>query len=124
MNLSDLTPDEQLCLLGLVLQMMSADGVVSDDELLEMQALGAEMGMSAFNSALQAARRRFSTRQEAVLFAGGIERPEARELIHTVLVDMAVADGIAPTESELIRSVAQLWGIRSRHVADDQGDTI
>jgi uncharacterized tellurite resistance protein B-like protein len=114
MNLTDLNSDESLALIGLVAQMVSADGEMSEEEMAELGHLGAEMGQDAFAAAFEAQKSRFSSLDDAVEFAATIENQEAREMIHTCLVDMAQTDGLVEAEASLIRRVAMMWGIRSR----------
>jgi len=114
MNLTDLNADERLALIGLVAQMVSADGEMSEEEMAELGHLGAEMGQAQFSAAFEAQKTRFSSLDEAVEFAATIENPQAREMIHTCLVDMAQSDGLVESEASLIRRVAMMWGIQSR----------
>jgi len=114
MNLTDLNEDERLALIGLVAQMVSADGEMSEEEMAELGHLGAEMGQSAFAAAFEAQKSQFSSLDDAIDFAATIENPEAREMIHTCLVDMAQSDGLVEEEASLIRRVAMMWGIESR----------
>ena len=114
MNLTDLNADERLALIGLVAQMVSADGEMSEEEMAELGQLGAEMGQDAFASAFEAQKSRFSSLDDAIDFASKIENQDAREMIHTCLVDMAQSDGLADEEAHIIRRVALMWGIASR----------
>jgi uncharacterized tellurite resistance protein B-like protein len=114
MNLTDLNSDESLALIGLVAQMVSADGEMSEQEMAELGHLGAEMGQDAFSTAFETQKARFQSLDDAVEFAGTIENQDAREIIHTCLVDMAQSDGLVEAEASLIRRIALMWGIRSR----------
>jgi uncharacterized tellurite resistance protein B-like protein len=112
MNLSDLTEDERIALVALVLQLIRADGITTEDELEELRALGVEMGPKHFDAAYTRARDQFETHEEALEFARrAVERPEAQELVYTVLFDMAATDGIAKLERPLLDDVRSMWQI-------------
>lgn len=112
MNLTDLDDDEQLALVALVIQLMRADGETSEDELTELSALGAEMGPKRFDAAYVRAREALATREVALAFAHAhVSRPEARQLLHTVLFDMAAADGVSDDERALVETVQAMWEI-------------
>lgn len=111
MNLTELTPDEKICLVGLVVQMIREDGQISPEEQAEFDELSAEMGPAAFEEALTASRARFTGRDAVLAHAATVFRAEARQIIHTVLVDMASTDGISESEETLLRAVGQLWNM-------------
>ncbi len=112
MNLSDLTDDERVALLGLVLQLVRADGVASEDELEELRALGVEMGPKAFDAAYLRARDMLETREATLEFARDhVLRPDARELLYTALFDMAAVDEVSPFERPLLDAVRSMWEI-------------
>jgi uncharacterized tellurite resistance protein B-like protein len=112
MNLVDLTDDEQVALVALVVQLMRSDGETSEDELTELSSLGAEMGLKRFDAAYVRAREALGTREAALAFAQShVQRPAARELIHTVLYDMAAADGVDEEERALVSTVRAMWEI-------------
>lgn len=114
MDMCDLTADERMALVGLAGFLIAADGRVSTEELEELKAIGSEMGSGAFHEAAQASSRRFSTPDELLDFAATLTRPDARELMHTVLVDLAVSDAVDDSERVFIRKLADAWGIDSR----------
>jgi uncharacterized tellurite resistance protein B-like protein len=112
-TLTELTPDEQLALVGLIIFVVDADGQASTEEMKEFRAVAAEMGRKEFDAAFRQAKQRFSVQGDAVAFARTVERPWARELILTVLHDLAQADGISPEEHALIDAVGAHWGLRT-----------
>lgn len=112
MDLQELTDDERVALVALVIQLMRADGTTSDNELSELTALGAEMGLKAFDSAYLRARDEYGTRTQALEFAQSqVTRPKAREIIHTVLFDMAASDGVSDEERAIVDAVRAMWEI-------------
>lgn len=113
MNLVDLDESERIALVALVQAMVAADGEQSDEEMAEFREIAHELGKREFDAAFASARERFPTRDAALAFAAtAVSRPKARELIHTVLVDLAGADGISADEQALIDHVRQMWGLR------------
>lgn len=114
MNLSELDENERVALVGLVLQLVRADGVTTDDELEELRALGVEMGPRLFDDAYRTARDELVTREAALAFARQhVTRTDAQEVIHTVMCDMAATDGIADEERALLGFVRAMWEIRT-----------
>ncbi len=112
MNLSDLQEQERVALVALVVQLMRLDGVSSDDELDELRALGVEMGPRAFDHAYTRAREDVASQAAAIDYArAAVQRPEARELVYTVLADMASADGLDDAERGFLAAVRELWSI-------------
>lgn len=113
MNLADLDDTERLALVALAHAMAAADGEHSEEEMSEFRELAHEIGHDGFEAALAAARARFPTRDAAIAFAEtAVTRRGAREIIHTVLVDLAGADGISADERSLIDHVRTMWGLR------------
>jgi uncharacterized tellurite resistance protein B-like protein len=112
-SLSDLTPDEQLALVGLVVHLVDADGQASTEEMIEFREVAVEMGRKEFDAAFRTAKQRFNSKEDAIAFARSVERPWARELILTVLHDLAQADGISDEERALIDAVGGHWGLRT-----------
>lgn len=116
MHAKELQGDERIALCALVDFMIRADAVESTEEKQELLALAAEIGPDVFGAAMRAARERFATVDDALAFAGTVvARQEARSLIHTMLVDMAQADGLAAAEQPLLRAVARMWGLVDLH---------
>lgn len=113
MNLVDLDDTERLALVALVQAMVAADGEQTENEMSEFREIAHEIGRVAFDDAFAAARQRFPTRDAAVTFAEtAVTRSGAREIIHTVLVDLAGADGISADEQAIIDRVRAMWALR------------
>lgn len=113
MNLVDLDDTERLALVALVQAMVDADGEQSEEEMSEFREIAHEIGRAAFDEAFSTARARFPNREDAISFAeGAVSRLGAREIIHTVLVDLAGADGISAAEQALIDRVRAMWALR------------
>ena len=114
MNLSELNEEERVALVGLVLQLVRADGVTTDDELEELRALGVEMGPRAFDEAYLKARDELVSRESALDYARRhVKRRSTQEAIHTVICDMAAADGVSDEERALIGFVRAMWEIHT-----------
>jgi uncharacterized tellurite resistance protein B-like protein len=115
MNLSDLTDDEKVALVGLIKHMVGADSDRSPEEMEEFRAIADEMGRREFDKAFQKAMQDLGTIEMALEFATvAVSREDAKELMHTVLVDLASADYVSEREREMIRRVADIWGIQTR----------
>lgn len=114
MNLDELEADERIALVGLVLAMVDADTTKSDEEMREFREIAAELGRREFDEAFRVAKAKFHNFDDALAFAkANVARPDAREILFTVLVDLAAADFIAPEEQALIDATAAAFGIRT-----------
>jgi uncharacterized tellurite resistance protein B-like protein len=114
MTLADLTADERTALLALIVQMIGADQGRSTEEMEEFRAIAEEMGRREFDEAFRGATK-VGNREAAIALAKtALARPEARNLAHTVLVDLASADSISEDERKLIREVASALDVQTR----------
>ena len=114
MNLQDLNEDERVTLLGLVVLMIDADNSRSTAEMTEFREIAAEMGRKEFDDAFRMVTSKGLGRDEILERAHQVDRKDAREIMHTVLVDLAATDFVSDDERELIRQVAAIWGIQTR----------
>jgi uncharacterized tellurite resistance protein B-like protein len=110
MEVRELTQDERRVLFGLLAHLADADGRTSAGELEELEALGEEMGTGSLQSALVEARAIFATPQQALEAASGVTRSDARELIRTLLHDLAGSDGErSAAEVQLLTDLGSMW---------------
>lgn len=110
MQAKELTEDERKALFALLAHLAVADSGISAGEFAEFEALGEEMGISSVHEALGAARASCPTPDAALKLAAGVTRPDAREMIRTLLHDLAGADGArGESEAKLLASIASLW---------------
>jgi hypothetical protein len=107
MNMSELYELERAVLIDLASQMVWADGTTSGEELQELLELDEEMGHEDFQDAIEAARGR--SREEVLENAAKVIRTDARDLILTVLHDLASADGVVEAEADLIAELKMTW---------------
>ncbi len=108
----DLTDDEHLALVALLRHMAMADGEISGKETDELQALGMELGGGRFLAAWNATSERTPNAQAALDYAADhVARVEARELIVTMLTDLAGTDRPHPSERALLGKVRLMWGM-------------
>lgn len=110
MQAKDLNADERAVLFALLAHLSMADRSVSSGELGELDALGEEMGIESLPGAIAAARASFPTPAAALTAANTISRTDARELIRTLLHDLATSDGDrGDAETQLLADLATLW---------------
>lgn len=115
MLIHELTLDERQVMFGLLAHLATADAVVSAGESAELAALAEEMGLESLASTVAAAKTAFRTPEDAVAAAARVERPDARELIRTILLDLAGADGErSATERALLDKLHAVWGMTGR----------
>ena len=111
MEIGELTPQENLCLIGLVKAVIQADKVYSEGEAEELKELARKMGVDLFNETVKEARTAFKKLSDIKTYAGTITRQPARELIYALLIEMAMPDAISPAEEEFLAWIAELWEI-------------
>lgn len=110
MNVKDLLPDEWEVLLALLAHLAEADDHIDPAEVLEVHGLADEIGATDVMNALMRARAVVRTRQELLDAAARVQRDEARELMRTVLFDLAQADGDrSAAEREILDAVTRVW---------------
>lgn len=106
MNVDELDKQELQVFADLVVQMMFADGEISPDELKELEELGVEFG-EAFQGAAEVAQSK--SREDALAGISVVVRQTTRDLILTMLHDMAASDGMDDRERELLETVRKAW---------------
>lgn len=110
MNVEDLTIDERLVLMGVVAHVAAADGTISTAERKELRMLAEELGNEELTNQIRGALERFPTRQDLLDYVNVIDRDEAKELIRTIAMDVAQADGDrSHEEKDLISEVIGRW---------------
>jgi hypothetical protein len=106
--MNDLTPEEDLVLLGLMREIIQADGNYSEAEQREVGKLKSEMGDARFDRAVEGAKG-FSSRGELKELAKTISRGAAQKAIFERLHALASADGISKNEEKPLEWLVHLW---------------
>jgi len=109
---SDLDHEECTALVALLRHVARADGSITDAETDELQELGLEIGGKRFIHAWHWAAEHASSAQAALDYAAEhVAREEARELIVTMLTDLAGIDDLDEAEHEIVAKVRLMWGL-------------
>lgn len=111
MRLSDLSENEELALLGLMREIVQADGEYTDAERRVVEAMRRELGEARFDKAILRAMDAFDSRAELKEHAKTITRPEARRAIYDALAKVASADGVDETEEAPLAWLASWWAL-------------
>ena len=114
MDLSELTREERVALVGLLELIVGADARVSDDEADEMGAIVEAVGEDAYREAAEEVDRRFDDESQLRVFLPTIQRQNARELIYETALEAALPDAVGARESQLLDWLATVWGITTR----------
>ncbi|MFT7520805.1 MAG: putative tellurite resistance protein B-like protein [Kiritimatiellia bacterium] len=109
MNPNELTDDEMLALVCLSRVLIAADDELSDEELQEFNEIGHDLGLEAFARVSKRAEQQPMTDENALQLAAAVTRPDARDLLRTMLIDLAAADGIDVSEKELLSKLEAVW---------------
>ncbi|MEM9190182.1 MAG: TerB family tellurite resistance protein [Myxococcota bacterium] len=111
MKLSDLNDHEDLALVGLLREVVQADGEFSDIEREEVAKIRAELGGDRFDDAVAGVKERFPSRAAFKEFLKTIERKEARHLIFETMVSVAASDGVDISEEKPLLWLTSWWEI-------------
>ena len=109
MKLSELNPEEQKVLMGLLRDVITADGDYSEVEKAEVAKLENELGGDAFVAAMTAAKTEYTSRAKLKEAAKGVTREEARKTIFDRLIKVASSDGVDDAEEKPLRWLAGAW---------------
>ncbi|MEZ4235169.1 MAG: N-formylglutamate amidohydrolase [Myxococcota bacterium] len=109
-QVSELNDTEREVFLALLAHLAEADSRIDPGEVLEIDALAEEMGIDDMQERLMRARGATPTREALLAALEKVERPDARELVRTVLFDLAQSDGErTEAETELLEAVTRAW---------------
>ena len=111
MEISDLTRDERMALLGLMEQIVVADHAASSDEAERITDVATALGEEDYQSCLNEVEERFSEAEALKGFLKTIERQEARELIVGTVLNVAMADTVSANEEHILDWVKREWQV-------------
>jgi len=127
-----LTEQELLALAGLLRVLVLADRQVDVHELDALERVGQKvaeaariddpyrsaappaMGPDAFRGVFAQASRQLPDNAAVRAAAQRVERQEAREILFTILLEVAASNGIVPEEQALLDWLKAEWGIEPR----------
>jgi uncharacterized tellurite resistance protein B-like protein len=111
MEIRDLSPDEDVLLLGLLREVVQADGDYTDAERGQVHQLRDALGQERFERAVAEAQSRFASRAALKDAAKEITDQETRERIFEVLERAAASDGLNEREQKPLKWLASWWDI-------------
>lgn len=110
MDVIDLTAEERDALYVALAHLAAADGRISDGELAELTELADEMGVPDLRDRVSAAHAAHGSIEALEKAVASVERDDARELIRTLLFDLAQADGNRDDdENDVLDIVTRVW---------------
>jgi uncharacterized tellurite resistance protein B-like protein len=111
LDMKDLTPEEDLALMGLLKAVIQADHQMSFEERRELSAVAAGLGAQRFRERVDEAKRIFHALADIKTYAKKIERQPARQLIFNLVRDMAERDEVIHEEEDLLAWLAETWSV-------------
>ncbi len=111
MRITDLSKVERVALIGWSKQIIRADKEFSDEEADELKKLATEMGSELFKEAVKEASDRLKSLEDLKAIAAEVKSQEARELIFSVLYDLAVPGTIVAEEAKVLQWLAREWNV-------------
>lgn len=110
MQVQELNDTEREVLLALLAHIAEADERIDPSEVLEIDALAEEMGIADMRERLMRARGATPTRDDLLAAIRKVQRHDARELIRTILFDLAQSDGErSAAEHEILQALTEVW---------------
>ena len=113
MKLTELSHDERLALVGFLKVIIQADADFSDEEAEELNKVAREMGVPEFKKTVSETKELFKKVADIKDFASKITRQPARELIFSILYEVALPGDIVPEEERVLGWLARMWKIES-----------
>jgi uncharacterized tellurite resistance protein B-like protein len=111
MEMSELTAEEEIALIGLLKAVIQVDKKLSAEESKELNRVAKLMGAERFHERVEEAKKLFHTLSDIKKHAQKIERQPARQLIFNLLFEMAKRDEVIPEEEDLLAWLAEIWGV-------------
>lgn len=112
MELHDLTTEEEVCLMGLLREVIQADDDYSEPERVQVLEIRKALGEERFDHAIDEAKKRYAgSRQALKEHVKTITRAEARALIYATLQKVAGSDGVTEGEEKPLKWLASWWDI-------------
>lgn len=108
MEIQDLTPQEDLVFIGLLKEVIQADGDYSEEEKAAVAELEEKMGSDRFLTAMERAKA-FASRAELKDHAKKIERVGAQKVILNFLIHVAAVDGVDGSEEKPLKWLTSWW---------------
>ena len=113
MELSELTSEEEVVMMGLLREVVQADGEYSPEERSAVAELRNRLGPARFDQAIHKAQARYGSRAQLKEHAKTVARPEARRAIYDALVHVAAVDGLEENEEKPLMWLASWWDMHS-----------
>lgn len=112
MELHDLTTEEEICLMGLLREVIQADDDYSEPERVQVLEIRKALGEDRFNRAIDEAKQRYAgSRQALKEHVKTITRPDARAVIYATLQKVAASDGMIEGEAKPLDWLASWWDL-------------
>ena len=111
MELSELTDDEALVLVGFMRVVIRADGEYSQAEQQHVALVERALGPDRFKQAMLVVRGRLEKLELLKTAAKGVTRPEARRTIYDVIQKIAESDDVSVEEEKPLRWLASWWAL-------------
>ncbi len=109
MELSELTSDEALVLVGFMRIVVRADGDYSEAERQHVALVERALGEERFQKAMLDVRGQLDKLDLLKAAAKSVTRPEARRTIYDVLEKIAASDEIVVAEEAPLKWLASWW---------------
>ena len=112
MTLGELTDEEMMALIALLSYVVEADGKMSPEEELALEAVVEEVGEARYEQAADALSRQVTDETALRALLASVARAEARELIFATVSQTAIADDLAEREAAILEWIKSVWEIR------------
>jgi hypothetical protein len=112
-NVNDVTLEESelVALADLVRVMAGLDGDITPQESDEIALIAREVGVDGFWAAFDKSTGHSATVADLEKYAAAVKRRPAQELIHTLLEELADADGIDGDQKTVLDNLRHAWAL-------------
>lgn len=111
MEIVDLKRDEQMALVGLMEFVAESNATVTDEEVQEISQVVDAIGPDKYRQLAEAVDERFANEESLKTHLLGVDRPEARDLIYGIALEMALSDAENLRHSEMLDWLREQWNI-------------
>lgn len=111
MRITDLNKEERMALVAWARLIVRADREVSDEEADQLKKLAKDMGTQLFREAIEDADQQIASLDDLKKQATEITSQEARELIFSIVYELALPGTIVPREAKVLQWLAKVWNV-------------
>lgn len=120
MELNELDAHEKTVLVGALRLAVLADHRATEREALVIDRVARALGQAEYDAAMDRADHEAADGAALEALAATVTRSEARELIYSTVMEVALADSVTPGDAPLLDGLQALWGLTVKIAGEDE----